>query len=116
MPKHLDRRTDRQHRRSEFRGTLQASVVKQMLGGQPLRVVLGTAEGVEVQRIRHRVGQGDFDDLCGDPAHRQTLSQYDGVSAIAVGAHHIGQDQADSHRGFGHCWRSTTRCNCRNAV
>ena len=68
VPKHLDRRTDRQHRRTAGHGTLQALVLKQMFRGQPLRVVLGTAEGVEVQLIRHRIGQGDLDDLGGDPA------------------------------------------------
>ena len=42
---------------------LQAGIADQVLGGQPLRVVLGAAERVEVQLSRHRVGQRDLDDL-----------------------------------------------------
>ena len=49
---------------------LQAGIADQVPGGEPLRVVLGAAERVQVQRSRHRVGQRDLDDLGVDTAQR----------------------------------------------
>ena len=72
----------------------------QVPGGQPLRVVLRAAQRVQVQRLRHRVGQRDLDDLGADAAQQQPLAQHHGVAAVAVGAHHVGQHQPDPHRGF----------------
>ena len=93
-------------------GALQAGV-SISAGGQPLGGVLGAAERVEVERIGHRVGQRDLDDLGPNPAHPQPLSQHDRVAAVAVGAHHVGQHQPDPHGRLAH---GSRRFSCRNAV
>ena len=98
MAQHLNGRTDGQHRGPTRRRTLEAGMLQQMPGGQPLGVILGAAEGVEVQGVRNRLRQGDLDDLGGNSPQPQTLLQHDGVAAVAVGAHHVGQHQADPHR------------------
>ena len=113
MTQHLDGRTDRQHGGAAFSGALQAGILQQMSGGQPLGVVLGAAEGVQIQRVRYWFAQRDFHDLGGNPPQQQALSQHHRIAAVAVGAHHIRKHQPDPdcHARF-----STARCNCRNAV
>ena len=62
--KHLIRHPGLQ--RAAGRGALQSRVTDEMLGGQPLRVVFGPAQRVQVEAVGHRVGQRDLDDLGGD--------------------------------------------------
>ena len=98
VTQHLDRRADRQHRRAPRNRLLQTGIADQVLGRQPLRVVLGSAEGVEIQLGGHRIVERDLDDLGGDTPQPQPLSQHHGVAAVTVGAHHVGQHQPDPHR------------------
>ena len=118
VAQHLDGSADGEHRGSPPGGALKSRMAQQMPGRQALRVVLGTAEGVEVQRVGHRVGQRDVNDLSGDSAHQQALTQHHRVAPVAVGSHHIGQNQADAHRhGRSFTWcLARARCKCRNAV
>ena len=81
---------------------LQTRIPDQMLGRQPLRVVLRAAECVEIQRRRHRVRQRDLDDLGVNTSQPQPLPQHHRVAAVAVRAHHVGQHQPDPHRRLSH--------------
>ena len=98
MTQNLDRRTDRQHRRAAGRCALQAPMGLKMPGGQPLGAILSTTQRVEIKGVGHRVGQRDLDDLGGNSAQSQPLTQHDSIAAVTVGSHHIGQQQPDSHR------------------
>ena len=49
MAQYLNRRADRQHRCTPARRPLQTRMAKQMFCGKALGVILGTAEGIEVQ-------------------------------------------------------------------
>ena len=77
-------------------------------GGEPLRVILGTAEGVDVERVGDRIVQRDLDDLGVNSPEPQALSQDDGVTAVAVVAHHIGQDESDPQGRFAHHFSSAS--------
>ena len=113
MAEHLDRRADRQHRRAPLGRALQTGMPDEVLGGKPLRVVLGTAERVQVERLRHRVVEGDLHDLGLETPHAQPLCEHHRVATVAVGAHDVGQHQSDPHRRARHLSR---RFSCRNAV
>ena len=84
-----------------------------MFGRETLRVVLGTAQGVDVQVGGHRVVERDLDDLGVDTAQPQPLPQHQRVAAVAVGAHHVGQHEPDADCGFAH---GSRLFSWRNAV
>ena len=96
---------------------LQARVALQMPGREALRRILGAAEGVDVERVGHRIVQGDLDDLGVVAAHPQALAQDQRVAAVAVGAHDIGQHQSDPDGRLRHAAPFAMRVfRSRNAV
>ncbi|AWZ23552.1 hypothetical protein CEJ39_04635 [Rhodococcus pyridinivorans] len=108
VAEHLDRGTDGQHGRSALGGALQTRIALQVPRGQSLRGVLGTTEGVEIEGLGDGIVQSDLDDLGVVTAHPQALAQHQGVASVAVGAHHVGQDESDADGRLRHgqlSWR-----------